>query len=78
MSTYRCPIPVTTNICFGGPDMRDACITCASTGQVAEDPLASAGTEAALQRLSVDAEILALCSQISAARQIEASNCRRQ
>ncbi len=28
------PDPVTTNICFGGPDMRDAFITCASTGRL--------------------------------------------
>jgi gluconolactonase len=26
------PDPVTTNICFGGADMRDAWITCSSTG----------------------------------------------
>jgi gluconolactonase len=26
--------PVTTNICFGGPDMRDAWITCSSTGKL--------------------------------------------
>jgi gluconolactonase len=29
-----CPDPVTTNICFGGPDMRDAWITCSSTGRL--------------------------------------------
>ena len=28
------PDPVTTNICFGGADMRDAWITCASTGRL--------------------------------------------
>jgi sugar lactone lactonase YvrE len=28
------PDPVTTNICFGGPDMRDAWITLASTGRL--------------------------------------------
>jgi len=28
----RTPDPVTTNICFGGADMRDAWITCSSTG----------------------------------------------
>ena len=28
------PDPVTTNICFGGADMRDAFITCASTGRL--------------------------------------------
>ena len=28
------PDPVTTNICFGGPDMRDAWITAASTGKL--------------------------------------------
>jgi gluconolactonase len=28
------PDPVTTNICFGGVDMRDAWITCSSTGQL--------------------------------------------
>jgi gluconolactonase len=28
------PDPVTTNICFGGPDMRDAWITCSSTGRL--------------------------------------------
>jgi gluconolactonase len=28
------PDPVTTNICFGGPDMRDAWITCSSTGKL--------------------------------------------
>lgn len=26
--------PVTTNICFGGPDMRDAWVTCSSTGKL--------------------------------------------
>ncbi len=26
------PDPLTTNICFGGPDMRDAWMTCSSTG----------------------------------------------
>lgn len=29
-----CPDPVTTNICFGGADMRDAWVTCASTGRL--------------------------------------------
>jgi gluconolactonase len=29
-----CPDPVTTNICFGGPDMRDAYITCSTTGRL--------------------------------------------
>ena len=28
------PDAVTTNICFGGPDMRDAWITCSSTGKL--------------------------------------------
>jgi gluconolactonase len=28
------PDPVTTNICFGGADMRDAWVTCASTGRL--------------------------------------------
>ena len=28
------PGPVTTNICFGGADMRDACVTCSSTGKL--------------------------------------------
>ncbi len=28
------PDPITTNICFGGPDMRDAWITCSSTGKL--------------------------------------------
>jgi gluconolactonase len=28
------PDPVTTNICFGGSDMRDAWITCSSTGRL--------------------------------------------
>lgn len=28
------PDPVTTNICFGGPDMRDAWVTCSSTGRL--------------------------------------------
>ncbi|HUN28022.1 MAG TPA: SMP-30/gluconolactonase/LRE family protein [Steroidobacteraceae bacterium] len=28
------PDPVTTNICFGGPDMRDAWVTCSSSGQL--------------------------------------------
>jgi gluconolactonase len=28
------PDPVTTNICFGGVDMRDAWVTCASTGRL--------------------------------------------
>ncbi len=28
------PDPLTTNICFGGPDMRDAWLTCSSTGRL--------------------------------------------
>jgi gluconolactonase len=28
------PDPVTTNLCFGGKDMRDAWVTCASTGRL--------------------------------------------
>ncbi len=28
------PDPITTNICFGGPDMRDAWVTCSSTGKL--------------------------------------------
>jgi gluconolactonase len=28
------PDPITTNICFGGPDMHDAWVTCASTGRL--------------------------------------------
>ncbi|MEI9963928.1 MAG: SMP-30/gluconolactonase/LRE family protein [Caulobacteraceae bacterium] len=28
------PDPITTNICFGGPDMRDAFVTCSSTGRL--------------------------------------------
>ncbi len=28
------PDPITTNICFGGPDMRDAWLTCSSTGRL--------------------------------------------
>jgi gluconolactonase len=28
------PDPVTTNICFGGQDMRDAWVTCSSTGRL--------------------------------------------
>ena len=28
------PDPVTTNICFGGPDMRDAWVTCSFTGKL--------------------------------------------
>jgi gluconolactonase len=28
------PDPITTNICFGGPDMRDAWVTCSSTGRL--------------------------------------------
>ena len=26
--------PITTNLCFGGPDMRDVWVTCASTGRL--------------------------------------------
>ena len=26
--------PLTTNICFGGPDLRTACVTCSGTGQL--------------------------------------------
>jgi len=29
-----CPDPVTTNICFGGAEMRDAWVTCSSTGRL--------------------------------------------
>lgn len=28
------PDPITTNICFGGEDMRDAWVTCSSTGKL--------------------------------------------
>jgi gluconolactonase len=28
------PDPVTTNICFGGADMRDAWVTCSSSGRL--------------------------------------------
>ena len=28
------PDPVTTNICFGGADMRDAYVTCSTTGKL--------------------------------------------
>ena len=28
------PDPITTNICFGGPDLRDAWVTCSSTGKL--------------------------------------------
>ena len=28
------PDPITTNICFGGADMRDAFVTCSSTGKL--------------------------------------------
>jgi gluconolactonase len=28
------PDPITTNICFGGPDMRDAWVTCSATGRL--------------------------------------------
>lgn len=28
------PDPITTNICFGGPDMKDAWITCSGTGKL--------------------------------------------
>jgi gluconolactonase len=31
---FPCPDPVTTNICFGGADLRDAWITCSSTGKL--------------------------------------------
>ncbi|HTY48924.1 MAG TPA: SMP-30/gluconolactonase/LRE family protein [Steroidobacteraceae bacterium] len=31
---FPVPDPVTTNICFGGPDMRDAWITASSTGRL--------------------------------------------
>ena len=31
---HSIPDPVTTNICFGGPDMRDAWITASSTGRL--------------------------------------------
>jgi len=29
-----CPDPVTTNICFGGPELRDAWVTCSSSGRL--------------------------------------------
>ena len=28
------PDPITTNICFGGPDLRDAWVTCSATGRL--------------------------------------------
>ena len=31
---FPCPDAVTTNICFGGVDLRDAFITCSSTGRL--------------------------------------------
>ncbi len=31
---YAFPDAVTTNICFGGPDMQDAWVTCSSTGRL--------------------------------------------
>jgi gluconolactonase len=34
---------VTTNICFGGPDLRTAFITCASTGRLVSTPWPNAG-----------------------------------
>ena len=34
LADFPCPDAVTTNICFGGTDMRDAFITCSSTGRL--------------------------------------------
>ena len=31
---FAFPDPITTNICFGGPDMRDAWVTGSSTGKL--------------------------------------------
>ncbi len=32
------PDPLTTNICFGGPDLSTAFITCSSTGKLVSMP----------------------------------------
>jgi gluconolactonase len=37
------PDPLTTNICFGGPDLRTAYVTLSSTGQLIRLPWDSAG-----------------------------------
>ena len=55
---YAVPDLITTNICFGGADMRDAWITAASTGKLYKTPLAAAGAEAELQRLGAAAAAL--------------------
>jgi gluconolactonase len=37
--------PVTTNICFGGPDLKTAYITLAGTGQLVTMPWPEAGLQ---------------------------------
>ena len=38
-----CPDPLTTNICFGGPDLKTAYVTLSSTGQLIAMPWATPG-----------------------------------
>ena len=35
-TTSRCPMPLTTNVCFGGPDRRTAYVTLSGAGQLLE------------------------------------------
>ena len=46
------PDPLTTNICFGGPDLRTAYMTLSGTGQAGGDGLAGAGAAAGVRSLS--------------------------
>ena len=42
----------TTNLCFGGEDMRDVWITASSTGKIYKNSLAAAGPQVGVQRLT--------------------------
>ena len=52
-STEHFPFPdlITTNICFGGADMRDAWVTCSSTGKLYKCRWPRPGLKLNLQRL---------------------------
>ena len=46
--------PLTTNICFGGPDLRTAYITCSGSGRLTRHGVAAPGAAARLPRVSHD------------------------
>ena len=40
-TTSRCPTPMTTNVCFGGPDRRTAFVTLSASGQIRRSRVAA-------------------------------------